>query len=44
MFLTNMIEPFAVGFLNADKYDDMGYKIACGLLQQARLMPITIEP
>ncbi len=44
MYITNMIEPFAKGFLNADKYDDMGYKIACGLYTQAKEMPITIDP
>lgn len=43
MKLRNVIEPFAVGFLNADKYDDAGYRIACGMLHQAKYMPITID-
>jgi len=41
--LHNVIEPFAVGFLNADAYDDYGYKIACGMLNQAKFMPITVS-
>lgn len=44
MALHNNIEPFAVGLLNANKYDDIGYKIACGLLHQAEYMPISISP
>lgn len=44
MILKNTIEPFAVGFLNADQYDDMGYKIACGMLNQAKFMPLVINP
>lgn len=43
MVLHNVIEPFAVGFLNADKYEDMGYKVACGLLNYAKFMPITVD-
>lgn len=39
----NIIEPFAVGYLNADEYDDVGYKIGCGLLNQAKYMPITLK-
>ncbi len=43
MILHNVIEPFAVGYLNADKYNDAGYKIACGLLNYAKYMPITVN-
>ena len=43
MVLHNVIEPFAVGYLNADKYEDIGYKIACGLLNYAKFMPITVD-
>lgn len=43
MKLKNIIEPYAVGFLNADKYEDMDYKIACGLLNYAKFMPITVN-
>lgn len=43
MELHNVIEPFAVGFLNANAYDDMGYKIACGLRNYAKYMPITVD-
>jgi len=43
MILHNVIEPFAVGYLNTDKYDDPAYKIACGLLNQAKHMPITVN-
>ncbi len=41
--LHNVIEPFAVGYLNADKYDDPGYKIACGMLNYAKFMPIIVN-
>ena len=44
MYLTNTIEPFAVGYLNANEYEDIEYKIGMGLLNQARYMPITINP
>lgn len=37
----NTIEPFAVGYLEAEK-DDVGYRIASGLLRRAQHMPISI--
>jgi len=43
MFLTNTIEPFAVGFLNGGKYDDVGYRVGCGLLNYAKYVPITLS-
>lgn len=38
-----IIEPFAYGYLNATEYDDIDYKIGCGLYTQAEYMPITID-
>ena len=43
MVLHNVIEPFAVGFLNADRYEDIGYRIACGMLNYAKFCPITVD-
>lgn len=39
----NRIEPFAVGFLEADR-DDIGYRIACGLRERAKYAELTIFP
>ena len=39
----NHVEPFAVGFLNAE-HDDWGYKIANGMLEHAKYAPIDIRP
>lgn len=41
--LTNTVEPFAVGYLNAE-YDDPEYRIACGMRQRLAQMPIYIRP
>ena len=38
----NRIEPFAVGYLNADR-DDVGYRIACGMRERMKHMPIYIR-
>lgn len=38
----NHIEPFAVGYLNA-AYDDPEYRIACGMLERMKYMPIYIR-
>jgi len=43
MKLKNNIEPFAVGFLNAE-IDDIEYRVASGLLNYAKMHPISIEP
>ena len=39
---TNTLEPFAIGYLEADR-DDVGYRIASGLLRRAECMPISIR-
>jgi len=43
MYLKNTIEPFAVGFLNGGSYDDVGYRIGCGLVNYAKFVPITLS-
>lgn len=39
----NRIEPFAVGYLEADK-QYIGYKIACGIRERAKYADISIDP
>ena len=39
---TNRIEPFAAGYLNAE-YDDAEYRIACGMRERMKYMPIYIR-
>lgn len=41
--LTNTVEPFAVGYLNAE-HDDPEYRIACGFRERMAKMPIFIRP
>ena len=41
MKFTTNYEPFAVGYLNS-KYDDINYKVASGMLERAKKMPIVI--
>ncbi len=41
MKFTTNLEPFAVGYLNAE-YDDIDYKVASGMLERAKKMPIVI--
>lgn len=36
------IEPFAVGYLSAS-YDDIGYRVACGMREYAKRIPIYIR-
>ncbi len=38
----NTLEPFAVGYLEAEQ-EDVGYRIASGFLRRAQLMPISIR-
>ena len=38
----NHVEPFAVGYLNA-QYDDSEYRIACGMRERMEHMPIYIR-
>ena len=38
----NTLEPFAIGYLEADR-DDVGYRIASGFLRRAECMPISIR-
>ena len=38
----NHVEPFAVGYLNAE-HDDPEYRIACGMRERMKYMPIYIR-
>ena len=39
----NRIEPFAVGYLQAER-DSIEYKVACGMLERAKNIELTISP